>query len=218
LSLPPLIVCGVGDFVGWVEHSDTQQSHGMNERWVSLRLTHPTRAHEADVANTFSQIRQQMGEVQTLIYNAHELFRAPFVETNAADFERLWRVNTLGAFMCAQEAMKDMLRAKNGTIIFSGATASLRAGAKSSAFSSSKFALRGLAQALAREHGSNGIHVCHIVIDGLIWGRAAESVHKVARAQCLEPAAVVNTFLGLIDQQPSAWTQELDIRPMVENF
>jgi len=111
-----------------------------------------------------------------------------------------------------------MLEAKHGSLLFIGATASIKAGANFSAFGCAKFALRGLAQSLARELGPEGIHVAHLVIDGVIWGERAENEFKIQRANCLEPESVACTCLHLIDQERSAWTHELDIRPDVETF
>jgi NAD(P)-dependent dehydrogenase (short-subunit alcohol dehydrogenase family) len=108
--------------------------------------------------------------------------------------------------------------ASGGTVVFSGATASLRGGPRFAAFASSKFALRGLAQSLAREYGPQGIHVAHVIIDGLIWGPAARDQHKAQKAGCLSPDAIAETIMSLIAQPRQAWTHEIDLRPATETF
>jgi NAD(P)-dependent dehydrogenase (short-subunit alcohol dehydrogenase family) len=170
------------------------------------------------VQSVFDRIAAQHGPVQNLIYNAHELFIGPLAETSAEIFERVWRVNTLGAFLCAQAAISQIMLSGGGAVIFSGATASLRGGARFAAFASSKFALRGLAQSLARECGPQGIHVAHVIIDGLIWGPAARDRHKAQEAACLSPDAIAETIMSLIAQPRQAWTHEIDLRPATEKF
>jgi NADP-dependent 3-hydroxy acid dehydrogenase YdfG len=111
-----------------------------------------------------------------------------------------------------------MLQQGSGTMIFTGATASVKAGAEFAAFGASKFALRGFAQSLARELGPRGIHVAHVVIDGIIWSPRTRSIHGVAEQECLQPDAIARIYIHLIEQERSAWTQELDIRPNTESF
>jgi NAD(P)-dependent dehydrogenase (short-subunit alcohol dehydrogenase family) len=170
------------------------------------------------VRSVFERIAAGYGPVQNLIYNAHELFIDSFAETDAETFERIWRVNTLGAFLCAQAAIPQMLSSGGGAAIFSGATASLRGGARFAAFASSKFALRGLAQSLAREFGPQGMHVAHVIIDGLIWGPVTRDQRKAEKARCLDPDAVAETIASLIAQPRQAWTHEIDLRPATEKF
>jgi NAD(P)-dependent dehydrogenase (short-subunit alcohol dehydrogenase family) len=170
------------------------------------------------VRGAFHRIAVEHGPAQNLIYNAHELFIGPFAETKAETFERIWRVNTLGAFLCAGAAIPQMLSSGGGAVVYSGATASLRGGARFAAFASSKFALRGLAQSLAREYGPQGIHVAHVIIDGLIWGPAARDRHKADKARCLDPDAIAETIMCLIAQPRQVWTHEIDLRPATEKF
>ena len=99
-----------------------------------------------------------------------------------------------------------------------GATASIRGGAKFAAFASAKFALRGLAQSLAREFGPQGIHVAHVLIDGLIWGPPARDLHGAEQINCISPESIAKTYMGLIEQDSSCWTHEVDIRPYKESF
>ena len=111
-----------------------------------------------------------------------------------------------------------MLEQGNGSILFTGATASIRAGGNFAAFASAKFALRGLAQSLAREFDPQGIHVAHVIIDGLIWGQPAKHLHKAQEGDCLKPEAIAEVYLNIIEQDSSAWTHELDLRPHSESF
>ena len=112
-----------------------------------------------------------------------------------------------------------MAARRQGTVIFSGATAGLRGGANFSAFASAKFALRGLAQALAREFGPKGVHVAHVVIDGLIEGPQTDlRVRTGAKRDGWNSKSVAQAYLDLAAQNPSAWTQEMDLRPFAEKF
>ena len=158
------------------------------------------------------------GDISVYIHNAASLIRTPFLEASESDFSHSWKVTCLGAMHGIQHVLPNMIAAKTGTILVTGATASIKAGAEFSAFASAKFALRGLTQSLAREFGPQGIHIAHIIIDGAVWGWQAE--HKFGRKQhdCLQPDAIAETYLHLINQHRSAWTQELDLRPDSERF
>jgi NAD(P)-dependent dehydrogenase (short-subunit alcohol dehydrogenase family) len=175
-------------------------------------------ADQAFIEATHAKITTLYGEPEVLIYNAHRLLIGSFAETSSEQFEDLWRSNVFGAFLTAKSFVPTMVSAGKGTFILSGATGSLRGSAKFSAFAASKFALRGLGQSLAREYGPSGVHVAHVVIDGLIWGDKARDLHKVERDQCIEPDQVAKTYLNLIEQDPSAWTQELDLRSRSGKF
>jgi NAD(P)-dependent dehydrogenase (short-subunit alcohol dehydrogenase family) len=177
---------------------------------VACDITRP-----ADVALAL----QPMAEtVDVLIHNAQLLTIKPFAEISADEFEQVWRVACLGAMAAAQAVLPHMAARKRGTVIFSGATAGRRGGAKFSAFASAKFALRGLAQALAREYGPRGVHVAHVVIDGLIEAPQTDHRFGPAAAGRMEAKAVAQAYLGLAAQHSSAWTQEMDLRPFAETF
>ena len=143
---------------------------------------------------------------------------SPFLETEPAVFEDLWQTTLMGAVHGAQRVLPGMLERGGGAILLIGATASVKAGASFSAFGTAKFALRGLSQSLARELGPRGIHVTHLIIDGVIWSERARVQYGMTSEQCLKPESVADTCLHLIEQDRSAWTQELDIRPGVEAF
>lgn len=156
--------------------------------------------------------------VEVLVHTAHTLLVRPFAETTAADFEAIWRSSFLSAGTVAGAVAPRMVERGRGAILFTGATASLRAGARFAAFASAKFALRGLAQSLARELGPAGVHVAHVVIDGLLDEPQTDARFGAASALRLDPAAVAEAYLMLVRQPPSAWTQELDLRPSSERF
>ncbi len=183
-------------------------------------LAIPTDIGEADqVAAAFECIRDQLGPVDLLINNASASgpFGQPFVELSPESFARGWKVGVLGPFLCSQAVVPDMLIKNAGCILFTGATSSVRGGAIT--FSSAKFGMRGLAQALARELWPKGIHVAHIIIDGVIRENESEPGAEDQTAEPLmNPAAIADAYWGLIQQDQSAWTMELYLRPHREKF
>lgn len=175
-------------------------------------------SNPAAVAKAVTRSREKFGPFNVLVHNAASVLIEPFEATTPEQFSDLWKVCCLGAVNSAQAVLPDMRKASSGTMIFTGATAALRGSAKFSAFASAKFALRGLSQSLARELGPEGIHVAHVVVDGLIWGDRARDRFKVAEQDCLSPDAIAEQYLSIIDQDRSAWSQELDLRPYSESF
>jgi NAD(P)-dependent dehydrogenase (short-subunit alcohol dehydrogenase family) len=158
-------------------------------------------------------------EIDVLVYNAGQLDLATLAETTPELFEASWRANTLGAFVAARIAAPSMVARGSGCIAFLGATASLRGSPRTHAFASSKHALRGLAGSLARELGPRGVHVMHLVIDGKVWGdRTRARFPQATESDCLAPEAVATTLAALVDQPPSAWTFEMDLRPHHERW
>ena len=183
-------------------------------------LAIPTDIGEADqVAAAFERIRDQLGPVDVLINNASASgpFGQPFVELTPESFARGWQVGVLGSFLCSQAVVPDMLIKNAGCLLFTGATSSVRGGAIT--FSSAKFGMRGLAQALARELWPKGIHVAHIIIDGVIRENESEPGTEDQNAEPLmNPAAIAEVYWGLVRQDRSAWSMELDLRPHREKF
>ncbi len=169
----------------------------------------------AEAAAAVSQLREKLGPVGVLIHNASGGAGEGLLSTTPEEFEQSWRVGTLGAFVYARETARDMLAAGAGAMLFTGATSSVRGGSWL-AFSSAKFALRGLVQSLARELWPRGIHVAHVVIDGLIDGSAGDAHQENEPA--LDPARIADAYWHLADQHCSAWTLELDLRPSAEQF
>jgi NAD(P)-dependent dehydrogenase (short-subunit alcohol dehydrogenase family) len=177
---------------------------------VTCDVTHP-----ADLA---AALGPHADRVSVLVHNAQRLLISPFDQITVDDFEQVWRVNCLGAFAAAQLVVPHMAARRSGAVILSGATAGLRGGAKFSAFASAKFAVRGLAQALAREYGPRGVHVAHVVLDGLIDAAQSDRRFGPASSPRMDAAAIAQAYLQLATQHPSAWTQELDLRPYSERF
>jgi NAD(P)-dependent dehydrogenase (short-subunit alcohol dehydrogenase family) len=141
------------------------------------------------------------------------------METTPEQFEQSWRIGVRGAFLCAREAVLDMLERRAGVMIFTGATSSVRGRGGAIAFSSAKFALRGLAQSLAVELWPKGIHVAHVVIDGVIETREVRKRQKPSVDEpLLKPDAIADAYWNLVQQDRSAWSLEIDLRPNKEAF
>lgn len=159
------------------------------------------------------------GPVAAAVFNAGTFERGAVVDTSPADFERCWRVGCFGGFLVGQAAAKRMLERGSGTILFTGATASLRGGANFVNLAAPKFGLRAVAQSMARELGPHGIHVAHVIIDGQIHSeRYAHLGAERGPESLLEPDAIAREYVSLHRQPRSAWTHELDLRPWVERF
>ena len=159
-----------------------------------------------------------LNRINVVIHNAHTLLIKPFEQTNEIEFEGVWRVTCLGAMVVVSLVLPNMIAAGSGTIILTGATAGLRGNARFAAFASAKFALRGLAQSLAREYGPSGIHVSHAVLDGLVDEPQTEQRFGPAQSKRMNPDAVARMYLDLVGQDSSCWTHELQLRPFGERF
>jgi len=171
------------------------------------------------VAASFHKVRQQVGPVEILIANASGSVGEGLTETTPEEFERSWRIGVCGAFLCAREAVLDMLECGAGAIIFTGATSSVRGRGGAVAFSSAKFAVRGLAQSLAVELWPKGIHVAHVIVDGVIDTPQMRKRHALpAQEPLLKPEAIAEAYWNLIQQGRSAWSLEIDLRPYNEAF
>jgi NAD(P)-dependent dehydrogenase (short-subunit alcohol dehydrogenase family) len=185
---------------------------GMGGGYTHLR-SDVTKA--ADVA---AALEPYLGKISVVVHNAQAFLNKPFDQIEEAEFETVWRVTCLGAMTVARLVLPQMVAAGHGTIILTGASAGLRGNAKFAAFASAKFALRGLAQSLAREYGPAGIHVAHVVIDGLVDGPQTEQRFGPAQSVRMVPDSIAGTYLSLVEQEPSSWTHELDLRPYAERF
>lgn len=170
------------------------------------------------VSALVDKIETEEGEIAVYIHLAGMITLKSFLETTHAEMTNNINVNFLSATAISRAILGKMNQRNQGTLIFSGATASVRGGARSAAFSAGKFALRGFAQSLAREFGPQGIHVAHVVIDGMIEGLRAQDQFHAGKEQCIEAAAISRLYLDLINQPKSMWTHELDIRPWNEKF
>jgi NAD(P)-dependent dehydrogenase (short-subunit alcohol dehydrogenase family) len=171
----------------------------------------------AEVEKLFADLEAAHGAPEIVIYNASFRVRGPFVDLDPAEVERSIAVSGFGGFLVAQQAARRMLRKRHGAILFTGASASLKGYAQSAPFAMGKFALRGLAQSMARELAPQGIHVAHVVIDGGIKS-ARRGEPADAPDSMLDPDAIAATYLQLIRQPRSAWTFEIELRPWVEKF
>jgi NAD(P)-dependent dehydrogenase (short-subunit alcohol dehydrogenase family) len=177
-------------------------------------------ATDADAADkAFERVRNELGPIRVLIYNAGTFEPGGIAEIRPQDFERCWRSNCLGGFLTGRQALRDMTQAGQGTIIFTGASASLRGSAGFANLAVGKFGLRALAQSMAREFAPKGIHVAHVIIDGQIDTPAIRRRQPQREPQTkLAPEAIAETYWQLHQQHPTAWTLELDLRPAVEKF
>jgi len=174
-------------------------------------------ARRADVEKLFAEVEGKLGAPDVVVYNASFRTRGPFVDLDPADVEKAIAVSAFGGFLVAQQAARRMLPNGQGAILFTGASASVKGYAQSVPFAMGKFALRGLAQALARELSPRGIHVAHFVIDGGIRSDRRPPAPDKPDA-LLDPDAIAETYLHVLQQPRSAWTSEIELRPWVENF
>jgi NAD(P)-dependent dehydrogenase (short-subunit alcohol dehydrogenase family) len=177
---------------------------------------------EAQVVDLFDRVERR-GPVEVAVFNAGANFRASILDTPADMFEKVWRLGCYAGFLFGREAARRMAARGKGTILFTGATASLRGGAQFSAFAAAKGGLRQVAQSMARELGPKNIHVAHIVIDGMIDNRRtrermADRVKDLPADGMLATDAIAEAFWQLHAQPRSAWTFEIDLRPWAEKF
>lgn len=171
----------------------------------------------ADVDKLFADMEGSLGAPDVVVYNASFRTRGPFVDLDPADVEKAIAVSAFGGFLVAQQAARRMLPKGQGAILFTGASASVKGYAQSVPFAMGKFALRGLAQGLARELSPRGIHVAHFVIDGGI--RSERRPPSPGKPDALlDPDAIAASYLHVLQQPRSAWTWEIELRPWVENF
>ena len=180
------------------------------------------RDEEAMIA-LFDQIEAEVGAVEVAVFNIGANVNFPIAETTVRVYTKVWEMACLGGFLMGREAAKRMSPRGRGTIIFTGATASLRGGSGFAAFAGAKGALRMLAQSMARELGPQGIHVAHTVIDGaidteFIKGRHPDFDNAKAQDLILNPGAIAAKYVMLHNQPKSAWTHELDLRPWGEKW
>ena len=165
---------------------------------------------ERAVVRLFDALENEHGPVEATVFNAGAMYRSPIAELPADMFEEVWRAGCYAGFLVGREAARRMTPRGRGTILFTGATASLRGGASFAAFAAAKHGLRALAQSMARELGPKGIHVAHVVIDGRIDAQREDLG--------LAPDAIAETFYRIHTQSRSAWTFEADLRPWAEKF
>lgn len=161
---------------------------------------------------------EKYGSPKIVIHNTAQLTIKPFLEMDEGEFEYVWRNMVLSAHNLARASIIPLISGGGGAFIVSGATASLRGGNKFSAFASAKFALRGLTQSLAREFQPKGVHVAHVILDGIIDTPKSRELHGMDPARMMSPDDIAQAYLDLAHQPQSTWTHELDLRPASESF
>jgi NAD(P)-dependent dehydrogenase (short-subunit alcohol dehydrogenase family) len=178
---------------------------------------------EEAVGAFIDRVESSIGTIEVLVFNVGGNVRFPILETTAQKYFKVWEMCAMAGFLAGREAARVMLPRGRGSILFTGATASLRGAAGFAAFAGGKAALRALAQSMAREFGPQGIHVAHVIIDGLIDTAFAREnfAQRVADAGpdgILDPAHIAEAYWWLHQQPRDAWTFELDLRPSVERW
>ncbi len=178
---------------------------------------------EDEVVNVFKKIEKEVGALEVVVFNVGGNIRFPLLEMTAQKYFKTWEMCAMAGFLVGREAARVMLPRKRGTILFTGATASLRGGIGFSAFAGGKAALRALAQSMAREFGPQGLHVAHVIVDGVIDSERVrttqpERVAALGPQGLVEPDSIAQAYLWLHAQRPDAWTFELDLRPAVERW
>lgn len=174
-------------------------------------------ADPAAVAALFERVEAAQGAPDVVVYNASSRVRGPVAELEPEAVRKAMEISAFGAFLVSREALRRMLPKGEGAILLSGATAGVKGFANSASFAMGKFALRGLAQAMAREAAPQGVHVAHVVIDGGIRS-AARPVEAERPDSLLDPDAIAQTYWHLMQQHRSAWSWEIEVRPWVEKF
>jgi len=173
-----------------------------------------------DVAALFSRAEAELGPLDVVLFNASARARGPIADLKADEVANALNVGAFGGFLVGQEAARRMIPRGAGAIFFTGASASVKGYAQSAPFAMAKFALRGLAQSMARELAPKGIHVAHFVIDGGVRN-AARGVVEAPGGPAdafLDPDAIAQSYMAVLKQPRSAWTWELELRPWVEKF
>ena len=171
-----------------------------------------------DVEKLFATIDAGGGTLDLVVYNASGRARGPVIDLDPLAVEQAVKVTAFGGFLVAQQAAKRMVKQGHGTILLTGASAAVKGYPNSSSFAMGKFALRGLAQSMARELQPKNIHVGHIVIDGGIAKENDPRANEKGPDALLDPNAIAETYWSLYRQPRSAWAWEIELRPWVENF
>jgi NAD(P)-dependent dehydrogenase (short-subunit alcohol dehydrogenase family) len=209
---------------------DAEKSRGVVQEiaaagGVACAVGTDVRSEEA-VQALFARVEAELGAIEICLFNAGANTRAPFVETSSKLFSRVWQLACYGGFLTGREAARYMVPRGRGTILFTGATASLRGGAGFAAFAAAKFGLRAVAQSMARELGPKHIHVAHLVIDGGIDSEAIRRRLSVAAGTMpdlppdglIQTRSVAEAYWMLHNQPRDGWTHELDLRPDGERW
>ena len=182
---------------------------------VALDATEP-----GQMAKLFAEADAVLGPIDLAVYNASFRTRGPLVDLVPEDVLKAFTTSAFGAFLMGQEAARRMVPRGSGAIFFTGASAGVKGYPQSAPFAMAKFALRGLAQSMARELGPKGIHIAHFVIDGGVRNAARGRTEEANAApdSLLDPAAIADTYMHTLKQPRSAWSLEVELRPWVERF
>lgn len=168
-----------------------------------------------EVATLFARLDAELPPLSVVLYNPGFRARGPLIDLAPDNVQQSLQVTAFGAFLVGQQAARRMLAQGSGTILFTGASASVKGYAQSAPFAMGKFALRGLAQSMARELAPRNIHVAHVIIDGAVRGGGHS---ETAPDSQLDPDAIAQTMWRLVEQPRSAWSWEIELRPWVEKF
>ncbi len=227
--MPQALIVGAGDGIsaslaralikdGWGVALAGRSVEGREVAGLEAATRHACDASKAgDVARLFGELDAAGKTPEFVLYNASARLRGPFLDLDPAAVENSLAVTAFGAFLVAQQAAKRMAPKGSGAIFFTGASASVKGYAQSAPFALGKFAVRGLAQSLAREFQPKGIHVAHFVIDGAVSSvqRQADPAKPDAM---LDPDAIAESYMSVLKQPRSAWSTEVELRPWVETF
>jgi NAD(P)-dependent dehydrogenase (short-subunit alcohol dehydrogenase family) len=197
--------------IALASRSGAQRTDGLS---AAARFSCDATRHD-DVKQLFERLDAELPPLSVLLYNPSFRSRGALVDLDPDDVQRALQVTAFGAFLVAQQAARRMLAAGGGTILFTGASASVKGYAQSAPFAMGKFALRGLAQSMARELAPANVHVAHVVVDGAVRGSHPPAATQDSQ---LDPEAIAETMWQLITQPRSAWSWEIELRPWVEKF
>jgi len=228
------VVVGVGPGLGWalcrtfaragIRVAGAARNQDAVEKLAAAEPDLGVRAYACDVTRAdsvtalFDAVAADLGEPTLVASNAGAYVRGPVLDLDPAELEQALGVSVMGALHVAQAAGRRMARAGRGTILFTGATAALRGAAGFAGLAVGKFGQRAIAQSLARELGPKGVHVAHVIVDGLILSERTRPFVKPGADTALDPDDIAQTYLAVHRQRRSAWTHELDLRPWVEKF
>lgn len=225
-NTPTVLVVGAGPGLGsaLLQYFDRNgyQSVGLTRHLYPQNNNIPLQAAALDdplsCRHAIDSVINQYGVPKVVIHNTAQLRISPFQQTTVADFQAIWQSMMVPAVTLAQAVIQPMAERGGGAFLVSGATASIRGGANFSAFASAKFALRGLTQSLAREYQRSGVHVAHVLLDGIIDTERSRELHSLDPAKMMKADDIASVYYQLAHQPESSWSHEIDLRPASETF
>jgi NAD(P)-dependent dehydrogenase (short-subunit alcohol dehydrogenase family) len=223
--------CAAGGLAVCIARRDATKSQavvdGIAAKGGAARAFSIDARQESDVQTLFATVEREVGPIELCLFNAGSNVNTPLTDTSATLFRKAWELACYGGFLTGREAARYMVPRGKGTILFTGATASLRGGPGFAAFASAKFGLRAVAQSMARELGPKNIHVAHLVIDGGVdseairkrmRARIGDSVDSLPADSLIQTSSIAQAYWNLHLQPRDAWTHELDLRPALEKW